>query len=223
MAEGFGAFGKIPTIGDFFRLNTPPGFVSVWDDWVQRIMLSAQTALGSEWDAHYMSAPIWRFSLSAELAGSRKVIGVFMPSVDRVGRRFPLTLMAPLATSGSAARDHFREGAFFERLETLALDALEDDMSRERLEQRLAELPPPASAPAPLLRKVGRSFVMIHDDITADLAAEQVNNGWAQPSVWSATVGDLQRLMVCDGLPEGPEAHGLFNLDASIWRTGQAA
>lgn len=223
MAEGFGAFGKIPTVGDFFRLNTPPGFVSVWDDWVQRTILAAQTALGTGWDDHYMSAPIWRFSLSAGLAGPHKIIGVFMPSVDRVGRRFPLTLMAAVATPGSTASDHFRAGALFERLEALALDALEDDMSREKLEQRLAEIPPPPSAPAPLLRRSGRSLVMVQDDVLADLAAEQVGKGWAAASVWSAMVGEAQRLMVCDGLPEGAEAQALFHLDAPIWRSGQAA
>lgn len=223
MSEGFGAFGKMPSVGDFFRMNPPPGFVSIWDNWAQHTILASQTVLGAAWDGHYMSSPIWRFTLSAGLAGPHKRIGVFMPSVDRVGRRFPLTLMATVATPGSAASDHFRAGALFERLETLALDALEDDMSRERLEQGLAEIPLPDAVPMPLSRKAGRSLVMVHDDIMADLAAEQVSNDWVNPSVWSATVGDSQRLMVCDGLPEGPEAQGLFHLDAPIWRTGQAA
>lgn len=223
MAEGFGAFGKIPTIGDFFRLGPPPGFVSVWDDWVQRTILAGQTTLGTEWDDHYMSAPIWRFTLSAGLAGTHKIIGVFMPSVDRVGRRFPLTLMAAVATSGSPASDHFRAGALFERLEALALDALDDDMSREKLEQGLADIQPLASPPAPLLRKSGRSLVMVQDDFLPGIAAEYVGSGWTRPSLWSAMVGDQQRLMVCDGLPEGVEAQGLFHLDAPIWRTGQAA
>ncbi|MDU9006180.1 type VI secretion system-associated protein TagF [Sedimentitalea todarodis] len=223
MTEGFGAFGKIPAVGDFFRLMPPAGFVSVWDEWVQRTILAAQTTLGSGWDDHYMSAPIWRFSLSAGLAGPHRIIGVFMPSVDRVGRRFPLTLMTAVVTSRSTASDHFRAGAIFERLEALALDALEDDMSREKLEQRLTEIPLLASPTAPLLRKSGHSLVMEQDDVLPDLAAEYIGNGWTRPSLWSAMVGDAQRLMVCDGLPEGLEAQGLFHLDAPIWRTGQAA
>ena len=57
---GFGAFGKMPSAGDFFRLNTPGGFVRVWDAWLQQVMLEGQGAYGPGFDAHYMSAPIWR-------------------------------------------------------------------------------------------------------------------------------------------------------------------
>ncbi len=32
MSVGFGAFGKMPSVGDFFRIGVPPGFVASWDD-----------------------------------------------------------------------------------------------------------------------------------------------------------------------------------------------
>lgn len=82
---GFGAFGKIPSIGDFFRLDPPAGFVRVWDEWLQGLLLTGQGAHGPYWDGYYMTAPIWRFTLSPGLAGPEKVMGVLMPSVDRVG------------------------------------------------------------------------------------------------------------------------------------------
>ncbi len=223
MAGAFGAFGKMPTVGDFFRLNTPAGFVSVWDDWMQRSMLAAQTALGRQWDDHYMSSPIWRFCLAPTLAGAPKIIGVLMPSVDRVGRRFPLTLMAPFSSPGTIASDHFRAARLFERLEALALDALEDDMSREKLEQRLAEIPPLAAGCSPSVSRTGHCITMTGSDVVADLAADRIADVCARPSIWSAMTGDAQRLMLCDGLPEGPSAVGLFHMDAPIWRSGQTA
>ncbi len=45
-----------------------------------------------------MEAPIWRFLLPAGACGAQAALGVWLPSVDRVGRQFPLALcaLAPL-------------------------------------------------------------------------------------------------------------------------------
>lgn len=220
MAAGFGAFGKMPSVGDFFRLNVPPGFVTTWDDWIQLGMLEAQEGLGAQWDAHYMSAPIWRFCLSPGLAGPQKVIGVLMPSVDRVGRRFPLTLMAALQTPGPAQLDHFSEDDLFVRLEDMALDALDDSMTRERLETDLAAISPPDMRPNTPLRGAGRSLVLTQAGpvgLLPDLAAGLLAGRFDRPSLWSAVVNDIPRLMICEGLPLGPDMQGLFNLAAGVW------
>ena len=87
--SGYGAFGKIPGMGDFFRFDAPPGFVQAWDGWLQEGMLSAKEALGEGWLAAYMSAPIWRFTLAPGLAGEAAVMGILMCSVDRVVHSFP--------------------------------------------------------------------------------------------------------------------------------------
>lgn len=220
MANGFGAFGKMPSVGDFFRFSVPPGFVTTWDSWIQQGLLDAQVALGGEWDRHYMSAPIWRFCLSSGLAGPQKVLGVLMPSVDRVGRRFPLTLMASLQTPGPAQLDHFSEEALFVRLEDLALDALDDSMTRDLLETRLAEVAPPDMRPNTPLRSAGRSLVLTQAGpvgLLPDLAAGLLAGRFDRPSLWSAVVNDKPRLMVCEGLPQGPDMQGLFNLAAPVW------
>ncbi len=91
-----------------------------------------------------MSAPIWRFALPPGFAGPSSVFGVLMVSVDKVGRKFPLTLAAtgPLAPQEAQAS--------YEALEGVALAALEDDMTKERLTKELAALPalPAGGAPA---------------------------------------------------------------------------
>ena len=220
MTAGFGAFGKMPSVGDFFRIGVPPGFVAAWDDWIQHGMLEVQGALGGDWDAHYMSAPIWRFCLSPGLAGPQKVIGVLMPSVDRVGRRFPLTLMAPLQTPGPAQLDHFSEEALFARLEDIALDALDDTMTRERLEVELTAVTPPDMRPNTPLRSIGRSLILTQAGpvgLLPDLAAGLLAGRFEHPSLWSAVINDVPRLMVCEGLPQGADMQGLFNLTAAVW------
>ena len=67
-------------------------------------------------------------------------MGVLMPSVDRVGRAFPLTIVVPVDPAAATARGHMRLREGFEALETLALDALEYTMTQDALKQRLCEL-----------------------------------------------------------------------------------
>lgn len=220
MAGGVGAFGKMPSVGDFFRINTPKGFVKVWDAWLQHTILTARTALGADWEALYMSAPIWRFSLSAGVAGEQKRIGVLMPSIDRVGRQYPLALVLEVLTSGSASSDHFSAVPLFERLETLALDCLEDDMNRDRLIQALAEIEIPVTQGAPEMCRRGSSiFVRGVETRTpmAELASARVDQSVSCPCLFSAVVDGSERLMICDGLPKDQEAVGMFDLQSPIW------
>ncbi|WP_109465054.1 type VI secretion system-associated protein TagF [Albibacillus kandeliae] len=220
MTGGFGAFGKMPSVGDFFRINLPAAFVTAWDTWIQGAMLQVQGVLGPDWDQHYMTAPIWRFSLAAGLCGQQKMLGVLMPSVDRVGRRFPLTLATAVTTPGPAQLDHFNEAELFHRLEDLALDALEDGMTRDAIEERLAGIPSPEFRAAAPVRRAGNTLVLTQaapGGFLPELASGLLAGTQSAPSIWSAVVNDVPRLMICDGLPEGPEAQGLFQLNAPIW------
>ncbi|AHD03779.1 type VI secretion system-associated protein TagF [Leisingera methylohalidivorans] len=218
---GFGAFGKMPSAGDFFRLNTPGGFVRVWDAWLQQVMLDGRGAYGPGFDACYMTAPIWRFTLPAGLAGAQRVIGVLMPSVDRVGRRFPLTLMAALPGNGSAAVPHLGEGTLFERLEDVALDALEDTMTKDSLAEALASIPVPgmrAAAPLPGNRPdlvlAGVRGPEVLSGALEDAALEERLTGC---SLWTAMLDGVPRTLACKGLPQGGAALGLFDPGAPVW------
>ncbi|MFY0312241.1 type VI secretion system-associated protein TagF [Leisingera sp. D0M16] len=218
---GFGAFGKMPSAGDFFRLNTPGGFVRVWDAWLQQVLLDGRAAYGSGFDAHYMTAPIWRFTLPAGLAGPGKVMGVMMPSVDRVGRRFPLTLMAGLPGQGAAGSYHFGEAALFERLEDVVLDALEDTMTKDRLAETLAEIPAPearAEGPWPdpdvaVVLAGGHGLERLPAGMPGDVLGARL----AACSLWTAVLDGEPRTLACNGLPQGPAALGLFDLGAPVW------
>ncbi|WP_264214507.1 type VI secretion system-associated protein TagF [Leisingera thetidis] len=218
---GFGAFGKMPSVGDFFRLNTPGGFVRVWDEWLQQVMLEGQGAYGSGFDAHYMSAPIWRFTLPAGQAGAGKVMGVMMPSVDRVGRRFPLTLMAGVPTPGPAALDHLSEGALFERLEDVALDALEDEMTKDSLAEALAGIPVPDRQTVVPLGSAGAAITVTgvqgREALPPALSGELLEQRLSGCSLWAAVLDGEPRMMACPGLPQGGSAMGLFDLAAPVW------
>jgi type VI secretion system protein ImpM len=219
MGQGYGAYGKIASLGDFFQTGTPPGFVRPWDAWLQQALLDAAAAGNGDWDRHYMSAPLWRFTLSAGLAGPSKVLGVLMPSVDRVGRRFPLTLMCAPETEGPAALDHFSQGPLFAALEELALATL-DDLPREALVERLAALPPCLSLGGAPLRRGGDTLVLTQaqpDGVAPELAAGLTSAQYDRPSLWEALLQETSRIMVCDGLPGPGQARALFDLSAPLW------
>lgn len=221
MPGGFGAFGKMPVLGDFFRVNLPQGFIDPWDQWLQQRMLAVQGALGARWRDCYMSAPIWRFALSPGLAGPQAMLGVMMASVDRVGRLFPLTLAAPLPDSRSAILDHVVSGPAFRALEGIALDALDDGMTRERLADLLAGVVPRSGTVSSRIRAEQGALVAVGgggQGLLPELVANLASPQFRSPSVWSADVEGGLRLIACEGLPKRGEMLGLFDLDAPVWQ-----
>lgn len=140
-----------------------------------------------------MSAPIWRFTLSPGLAGPAAMLGVLMPSVDRVGRLFPLTLVTTIATDPVAA--HREGGVVFSALEQIALDMLEDSASRESLAAALAAMVPPVPMSLP---KSGL------DTAAPDRALKR-------PSVWSALLEDKQSSVAFEGLPRPEDTVNFFD------------
>ncbi|OED49850.1 type VI secretion-associated protein [Rhodobacteraceae bacterium (ex Bugula neritina AB1)] len=214
--DGFGAYGKMPSAGDFFRLRTPGGFVRVWDAWLQQVMLDGKTAYGSGFDAHYMTAPIWRFTLPAGCGGAASVWGVMMPSVDRVGRRFPLTLVSARTGAGSADPGHLAAQTLFEQLEELVLDALEDSMTKDSLADRLAALPAPDT-----VQPTATEVVMAGPQGPERLQA--FDPRLAGCSLWTAVLDGVPRTLACRGLPQGAVALALFDLGAPVWAGVEAA
>jgi len=217
MAADFGAFGKIPTLGDFFRLQLTRSFVEPWDLWLQSGILSSRRELGENWNACYMSAPIWRFTLPIGQAGPKAISGVLIASVDRVGRQFPLTLASPIEIKDVAAH-HFTNTATFEFLEELALQSLDDTMSRDLLLEGLSAT---TFRPSPSISSASRSGGLIwQSDMqpVSTLAAQCISNQISGYGLWSMALEGDHRLMACSGLPNPAEMVGLFDLNASIWK-----
>jgi type VI secretion system protein ImpM len=119
-----GLYGKLPTHGDFLRRRVADDFVAAWDEWLQHCIADSRAALGEAWLETYLTSPVWRFSLAANVCGAAPVAGVLAPSVDRVGRYFPLTLLWSVPSELSALEVAVRFKRGFERAERLVLDTL---------------------------------------------------------------------------------------------------
>ena len=135
-----GWYGKIPALGDFASRRLPTEFTQRWDAWLARAIEASQGALGGSWLDTYLSGPLWRFALSAGIIDTRFWFGVLMPSVDRVGRYFPLTIAAASALPPNPPLATLEQ--WYERVSAAALECLTTGATVERLESALASIGP---------------------------------------------------------------------------------
>ena len=136
-----GFYGKLPTHGDFIRRRVSDEFVTVWDAWLQSSLVASRDALADRWLDIYLTSPAWRFVCGAGACGPAPVAGVMVPSVDRVGRYFPLTLVAELPATCTVAAVPDGAQSFFDSAERLVLDALSaEQLNFEDFDLRIGRL-----------------------------------------------------------------------------------
>ena len=121
-----GFFGKLPCNGDFLQRRVPQSFLDVWDPWLQECIHTSRQALQEQWLPTYLTSPLWRFVLPDSVCGSGAYAGILAPSVDRVGRYFPLTIVAQIDIATNPLVFATRQFSWFESLETLVIKALDE-------------------------------------------------------------------------------------------------
>lgn len=157
-----GLYGKLPARGDFVGRRLPEAFVEVWDNFLNAGLTEAASQLGGAFADRYLVSPFWRFALAPGVAGAGTMVGVFAPSVDRVGRYFPLTAAVELPGSIGPSAALAAAEAWLPFAEQLIFDALMPDGSLEALDEGIAALPialPPAAAAIPGGRLVETSLL----------------------------------------------------------------
>ena len=136
-----GFYGKLPSHGDFLRRRVSDAFVGVWDAWLQECVAASRAALGERWLDIYLTSPAWRFVCAPGTCGPAAVIGLMVPSVDRVGRYFPLTLVAELPRGADLLTAAAESSQFFQSAERLVLETLEaEQIDFESFDQHLLKL-----------------------------------------------------------------------------------
>ncbi len=138
-----GFYGKVPTHGDFVSRRLPRSFIDPWDHWLQGAIASSREQLAGDWLDIYLTSPIWRFVLSPGICAETCWAGVLMPSVDRVGRYYPLTLGCALPAGVNPLQIVNGSDAWFRQSEELLLTCLEDDFSLESFDKQVLELGSP--------------------------------------------------------------------------------
>ena len=136
-------YGKVPAKRDFIAIGAPREFLKAWEPWLQGAISASRTTLGEKWQPAFLTAPIWRFWLGADICG-RSVIGAFMSSLDGVGRYFPLTLFACADDDGAIPPPEFgSQDDWFNAAEAFLMSTLDHDANFEAMTAELSALPPP--------------------------------------------------------------------------------
>lgn len=141
-----GFVGKVPAHGDFVDRNLAPSVRDAWLDWLQRVLIASQRRHGARWQTHFLTSPVWRFAFAPGALSINPVYGVVLPSVDRVGRYFPLAAMQEVPRGLDPFAPDVTE--WFDAVEDAALSALDLSMRVDALTARLASISLPSVPPA---------------------------------------------------------------------------
>lgn len=144
-AASVGFFGKLPCAGDFVQRRLPAHFVETWDRSLEHAVDATRALLGEQWLTAYRGSPLWRFVLAPGACTESAWAGVFGPSLDRVGRCFPMVIAAPLGTDTGAMLQLLRSGhGWFDALEqTYIAGQTGDRVAVDVFDAQVAALPGP--------------------------------------------------------------------------------
>jgi type VI secretion system protein ImpM len=207
-----GYFGKLPTLGDFVHQVLPRDFTESWHAWLQLSMAEARTRLGDGFLACYLNCPAWKFFMMPGVCGAQGVLGLTVPSVDKVGRYFNFTLATVLPSNSDAFSYVMNNREAMSALEVLALDLLENDYPRDEIELKVRDVSllfkPTHSARHET--ETAADFIRIsHDqslpfmDQVGALLNHTISQNLGNFSVWwYGQVGQTSsQLVVCRGMP----------------------
>ena len=217
-----GWHGKLPSLGDFASRRLDSSFIETWDGWLAAGLLALRETNADGWLDAYLASPSWRFVLQPGVLGDGGWAGVLMPSVDRVGRYFPFTIVLPLGRGPASVQQLAALWHWLGRLDDLASDALQDDWSVDTLEAELARMaaPPldagevPPASPPPAAGKL--ADVPLADGVdAATFIGLQAHALWRAQAAglahWFASTDIVgQRMLISRGLPAAAEMHRLL-------------
>jgi type VI secretion system protein ImpM len=207
-----GFYGKLVSRGDFVSRDLPQSFIQPWDAWLVEGLLASQNQLGNAWLNAYLVSPLWRFALAPGVCGPDAVTGVLMPSIDRVGRYFPLTVARLLPADQAISRVIGGADDWFEQVEALLLASLAPETTFEvfaRSVQNLISLPLAPAVSVAAFAGLQRLAATTPEARCAALAAQACEGA----SLWWGKGSEAIEacLLRCIGLPTA-SAFGSFLL-----------
>lgn len=87
-----GFYGKLPSNGDFLSRNLSHDITINIDEWFQISMTQLRHRL-PDWSYFFNASPSWFFMVPCNFFSSKAYTGYITPSIDRVGRCFPLIVL----------------------------------------------------------------------------------------------------------------------------------
>jgi len=138
-----GWYGKLPILGDFAHRRLPVGFVSACDTWLSDGVAASRESLGSAWLENYLTAPLWNFAWSPRVVDEQWWFGLLMPSVDAVGRYFPLMVAFSAEQAPTEPHALAQWAQWYDCAGACALQTLQGKSSLDDFESSLAAVGTP--------------------------------------------------------------------------------
>lgn len=220
-----GLYGKAPGHGDFLCRGLPGTFVAPWDNWLGGWLAYGRHEIGDAFERAFLTSPVWRFLLAPGLCGPQGWAGVLLPSHDKVGRCFPLTIALPVPVEDDMVRllDEWAHG--FSLMEEAGRALRDGNMPFEPVVARLHELersaplPPPYRPPNSTLRRGGEARArrvavdeLVSTILARDLLAAQFADAATPHSLWwRLREGSAEgSCIMCRGLPPEESVRGFL-------------
>lgn len=220
-----GWYGKIPATGDFIGRRFSAAFQETWHGWLDDALQRAGRQLGNQWRDDFLSMPVWRFVLSPGLAAPAGYAGLLLPSVDAVGRCFPLTIASALSTDGvDPVRTLFAAQRWFEEMEQIALSGIEATADLAGLDAGIAARPFPTQGLR--RREAGHDRTRPEDSRSVCIAlpssramseasaeVRAIADRLRPRAAWLAEPSEVigRSLVLCDELPAGERLCAMMN------------
>jgi type VI secretion system protein ImpM len=220
-----GWYGKLACLGDFASRRLPAEFIARWDAWLQQMIVVSREKLGDAWLEVYLTSPVWHFvewPNAADGTVAQLHIGVLMPSVDKVGRYFPLCVATSLQSLPARENDWTLLLDWLDRIEAAALETLDTRRSAQQFDDALIATPAPVAAGAigrsartvldmlrgqagPLVQDTPAPDNGMLETLLIELGAQALEQSARGASLWwSGTASRNSRpLVACPGLPDG--------------------
>lgn len=145
-------FGKLASLGDFATRRLPQDTARLVDAWLAQGVDTSRAQLGERWMNVYLTSPLWRFAWAPGVLDTSWWFGLVMPSVDNVGRYFPLIVLQSRAAPPSGREGLQQLEQWYAGIARAALRTLQPAGSLEQFEAELAQVaqlsPLPHSTPA---------------------------------------------------------------------------
>ena len=213
-----GWYGKLPSTGDFIARRLPAAFSEAWDRWLQQAMDGSRDRLGARWRESYLSMPAWRFLLSPAMVTPNAWAGLMLPSVDAVGRHFPLTFAAALPSASlNLPATLLAAAPWYEGIEQIAYSAIAPKADIAALDAAVAGRAfrrewlhhPQQSADATVPFRSNHAQMLAVSPADIEMIAVQL----AEPNaVWLCGESELfeRRALLCERLPSAEQFCGMM-------------
>jgi type VI secretion system protein ImpM len=206
-----GVFGKYPGRRDFISVGMPQSILSPLEKWLQAGLATSKEVFGSRWKEMFLVQPIWNFRLGREITGV-DCLGAFMPSVDGVGRYFPLLLLAypPEKGFGYPLWMDLDIDGWFELVHAALLDTLSDGNLPDPADIARSVAEPPSVAIAEGDGKPGSRGLRValgdgdRESVREALQRHDLAFAGNRQSVWWTEGGAhvARQVLVVPGMPE---------------------